>query len=73
MMTSMILTDFLKAFDSIEHDLLLQKLYAIGFSKHTVNRFKSYLSKRSFLVNLGNISFHKISARSITGFTPCLP
>ena len=34
--------------------MLLQKLFAIDFSKHTVNWFKSYLSIRSFLVNLGN-------------------
>ena len=54
MMTSMILIDLQKAFDTIEHDVLLQKLYAIGFSKRTVNWFKSYLSNRSFKVNLGN-------------------
>ena len=53
-MTSMILTDLQKAFDTIDHDVLLQKLYAIGFSKHTVNWFQSYLSNRSFLVNLEN-------------------
>ena len=34
--------------------MLLQKLYANGFSEHTVNWFKSYLSNRSFLVNLEN-------------------
>ena len=34
--------------------MLLQKLYAIGFSKCTVNWFKSYLFNRSFKVNLGN-------------------
>ena len=50
----MILIDLQKAFDTIDHDVLLQKLYAIGFSKHTVNWFKSYLSNRSFLVNLEN-------------------
>ena len=54
MMTGMILIDLKKAFDTIDHDLLLQKLYAIGFSKHTANWFKSYLSNRSFLVNLRN-------------------
>ena len=53
-MTGMILIDLQKAFDIIDHDVLLQKLYAIGFSKHTVNWFKSYLSNRSFLVNLEN-------------------
>ena len=54
LMTRLILIDLQKTFDTIDHDLLLQKLYAIGFSKHTVNWFQSYLSNRSFLVNLGN-------------------
>ena len=48
----MILIDLQKAFDKLDHDVLLPKLYAIGFSKHTVNWFKSYLSNRPFLVNL---------------------
>ena len=54
MMTGMILTDLQKAFDTIDHDVLLQKLYAIGFSKRTINWFKSYLSNRSFKVNFEN-------------------
>ena len=54
MMTGMILIDLQKAFDTIDHEVLLQKLCAIGFSKRTVNWFKSYLSNRSFKVNLGN-------------------
>ena len=53
-MTGMILIDLQKAFDTIDQGILLQKLYAIGFSKHTVNCFQSYLSNRSFLVDLGN-------------------
>ena len=54
LMTGMILIDRQKAFDTIDHDVLLKKFYAIGFSKHTVNWFRSYLSNRPFLVNLGN-------------------
>ena len=54
-MTGMILIDLQNAFDTIDHDILLQKLYAIGFSKHSVNWFRSYLINRTFLVNLGNI------------------
>ena len=50
----MILIDLQKTFDTIDHDILLQKLYAIGFSKHLVNWFRSYLINRTFLVNLGN-------------------
>ena len=53
-MTGMILIDLQKAFDTINHDILLQKLYTSGFSKHSVNWFRSYLINRTFLVNLGN-------------------
>ena len=55
LMTGMILIDLQKAFDTIDHDVLLQSFYALGFSKHTINWFQSHLSKRLFLVNLGNI------------------
>ena len=51
----MILIDLQKAFDTIDHDILLQKLYVIGFSKHSVNWFRSYLINRRFSVNLGNV------------------
>ena len=50
-MADMILSDLQKTFDKTEYDVLLQKLYAIGFSKHT---FNCYLSNRSFLVHLEN-------------------
>ena len=53
-MTGMILIDLQKVFSTIDHDILLKKLYAIGFSKHSVNWFRSYLISRTFLVNLGN-------------------
>ena len=35
-MTGMILVDPQKAFDSIDHDILLKKLSAMGFSNHTI-------------------------------------
>ena len=54
MMTGMILIDLQKIFDTIDNDVLLQKLYAIGFSRRTVNWFKSYPSNSSFKVKLGN-------------------
>ena len=50
----MILIDLQKSFDTIGHDSLLQKLYAAGLSKHSVNCFRSDPINRTFLVNLGN-------------------
>ena len=55
LITGMILINLQKVFDTIDHDILLQKLYAIGFSKHSVNWFRSNLTNRTFLVNLGNV------------------
>ena len=60
LVTGMILIDLQKAFDTINHDILLKKLSIIGFSDHTVNWFQSYLSNRKFTVNLEN-SFSEVS------------
>ena len=54
LMTGMILIHLQKAFDTIDHDILLKKLSAIGFSNHTIAWFKSYLSNQLLRVNLGN-------------------
>ena len=52
-MTGMILIDVQKAFDTNDNHIL-QILYAIGFCKHSVNWFGSYLTNRTFLINLRN-------------------
>ena len=52
LLTGMILIDIQKAFDTIDHEILLQKLKAIKFSESTIKWFKSYLSERIFLVNI---------------------
>ena len=54
LLTEMILTDQQKAFDTIDHKILLQKLKAIKFSESTIKWFKSYLSEGIFLVNIEN-------------------
>ena len=53
-MTGMVLVDLQKAFDTIDHDILLKKLSAIGFSNHIIGWFKSQLSNQLFKVNLEN-------------------
>ena len=69
----MILFDLQKAFDTIYHEILLQKLKAIKSSEITIKWFKSYLSERIFLVNIENklSNFGEISCgvphRSILG------
>ena len=45
-LTALALLDLSKAFDSIDHLLLLTKLRALGLSRGTVEWFKSYLSGR---------------------------
>ena len=73
LLTGMILTDLQRTVDTIDHEVLLQKLKVIKFSKSTIKWFKSYRSERTFLVNienklsgLGNI-YCGVSHRSILG------
>ena len=63
LLTGMILIDLQKAFDTTDHEVLLQKLKAIKFSESTIKWYKSYLSERIFLVNIENklSDFGKIS------------
>ena len=51
-LNGMILIDFQKAFDTIDHTILQQMLKAIRFSTGTIQWFRSYLSERIFLVNI---------------------
>ena len=52
--TGMILIDLQKAFDTVNHDILLKKMEFIGFSEETTKWFKSYLSNRKFKVHIKN-------------------
>ena len=60
LVNGMILIDLQKAFDTINHDILLKKLSIIGVSNHTAKWFQSYLPNCKFTVNLEN-SFSEYS------------
>ena len=50
MLTGMILIDLQKAFDTIDHKILIKKLSYLGFTKSAISWFKSYLESRIFSV-----------------------
>ena len=56
----MIQIDMQKAFDTINHKILLDKLLPIGFSKNTINWYESYLAERHFIIEVAN-RFSKFS------------
>ena len=54
LLTGMIAIDLQKAFDTIDHEILLSKMPLLGFSNNTINWFRSYLSNRTFHVSLNS-------------------
>ena len=53
-LTGMILIDLQKAFDTIDHKILTEKMSCLGFAESTIRWYKSYLTNRYFIVNVGN-------------------
>ena len=45
-----------KAFDTIDHSILLEKMRCLGFVGKTIAWYTSYLTDRSFIVNVGKES-----------------
>ena len=52
MFTGMILIDLQKAFDTVDHDIFLEKMKHLAFSDSTIFWFRSYLTSRTFFVNI---------------------
>jgi hypothetical protein len=61
LITIMVLIDFSKAFDSIDHDVLLNKLWNIGMTPNALEWFSSYLTNRSQRVRLGESLSQQLS------------
>ena len=59
--TGLILIDLQKAFDTLNHEILLHKMQFLGFSDEVVSWFRSYLTNRKFKVNI-NQSFSDFGA-----------
>ena len=53
--TGMILIDLQKAFDALDHDIILEKMECLGFKKPVIKWFKSYLSNKIFFVLLEGV------------------
>ena len=60
--TALILLDFTKAFDTLNHELLLSILNYLGFAENAISFIKSYLSGRTQAVSLN---------KNISSFLPC--
>ena len=50
--TGMVILDLQKAFDTVNHKILLEKLRAMGVGEIAVQWFNSYLTGRQQLVNI---------------------
>ena len=59
--------DYQKAFDLVNHDILIEKLYCLGIRGRNLNWFRSYLSNRKMwvMVNGQLSSTEKIINRSV--------
>ena len=56
MSTSCTFVDYKKAFETLDHDILLEKLKMYGFSDNSLGWMKSYLENRRHTVNCNNIT-----------------
>ena len=57
MHTGMILVDLQKAFDTLDHEVLLEKTKYFGFRTSVIKWFEPYLSNRKSLVCINNVFF----------------
>ena len=52
LLTGVILIDLQKAFDTIDHNILLLRMPSLGVSREVIDWYKSYLSSRKFHVKM---------------------
>ena len=59
-----IYTDFSKAFDRVDHSILIAKLHKLGFRSNLLNWFDSYLTGRVQYVRINNVTSNPIVVTS---------
>ena len=62
--TALILLDFSRAFDTLNHEILLNILKYIGLSENAVEMFRNYLSNREQKVRLDNIMSEAVALKT---------
>jgi len=62
--TDVVYTDFQKAFDKVDHEILIFKMYSYGFSTELVQLLKSYLSERTLILHFQNYTSRPFIATS---------
>ena len=55
LINGIIFLDIKKAFDCVDHGILIKKLYLYGVRRLTLDWFKSYLSNRSQICKINNV------------------
>ena len=55
LINAVLFIDLKKAFDTIDHNILLPKLACYGFNKETIDLFRNYLSDRTQITVINNI------------------
>ena len=64
-LTDLVLLDLSKAFDSVDHSILLMKLSNIGVSDEALNWFESYITDKKQFVRIGS-SVSEVFYQSLT-------
>jgi hypothetical protein len=52
LITASVFLDFSKAFDTVDHGILLRKFKSFGLDNNSLNWFESYLTNRQQLENI---------------------
>ena len=55
MLTGMILINLKKAFDALDHKILLKKMTCLGFKTPVIKWFEAFLSNRKLLVSVDDV------------------